>query len=142
MGYFIELARARGYVMLYPSLSEPLVINHHEVPGHGAKVKNGGRPPHAEKRLMTEPLPDGLPGGDLPEWNKIPTVDLWGDVKRDLEKDGLEWRAWISTCPDNVYPSDFGVEDIFCAEGDEDDEVEEEADTGKLKKEDEDEDET
>lgn len=145
MGYFIELARARGYVMLYPSLPEPLVINHHEIPGSGAKTK-GVRQPRAEQRLMSQPLPDGLPGEDLPEWNKIPTVDLWGDVKRDLEKDGLEWRAWISTCPPDTFPSDFGVEDIFCAEDEEDDDaVEEEKgdiEVGKADKdEDEDEDE-
>ncbi|KAJ6518627.1 hypothetical protein C8R45DRAFT_851005, partial [Mycena sanguinolenta] len=80
--YFIEMVHLRGYVMLYPNYAEfvSLSTNHLEI---GSHVKDR---PKDKQEAFTLPLMElgsavnllDLPGGRLPEWDALPTLNLTG----------------------------------------------------------------
>ena len=86
--YFIELAYLRGYVMVYPNYDNfvSLSTNHLEI---GSHVKDTSRESYEQKRekfrvtLMalegTTRLVD-LPHGQLPAFDDLPVLDLFGQL--------------------------------------------------------------
>ncbi|GAA5912009.1 uncharacterized protein JCM6883_007077 [Sporobolomyces salmoneus] len=97
--YFIELVYLRGYTMLYPNYPdfESLSTNHLE---KGTHVKSSQV--EEKKKLLFEvplldvdsSLVDSLPGGQLPEWESLPVMDLWGSLASTEE---LVERGWQTT---------------------------------------------
>lgn len=110
---FINLIRAKGYVMLYPSFPrDALAIFHNEQPSY-TRSKHG-----TEKSLMDKNnLLKDLPSEDLPTYNLIPLLDWWGRsmLWDKLELDALLYRRAISLCSEaRVTKNNFDVEDLFC----------------------------
>jgi hypothetical protein len=108
----IELARARGYSMLYPSFKkETFAIVHNEVPSRRSSQKLGG-----EKRLIEKAFLDLLPESDLPAWDQLPLRDLWGEniTATAFEDAAKEYRRSITTCPEDTQRKEFQVGDLFC----------------------------
>lgn len=97
--YFIELVYLRGYSMLYPNYPgfESLSTNHLE---KGTHVKTS-QVEEKKKVLFEVPLldvdgslVDSLPAGQLPEWDSLPVMDLWGSLASPEE---LVERGWQTT---------------------------------------------
>ncbi|GAA6059230.1 hypothetical protein JCM10212_006623 [Sporobolomyces blumeae] len=97
--YFIELVYLRGYSMLYPNYPgfESLSTNHLE---KGTHIKTS-RVEDKKKVLFEVPLldqdgslVDALPLGQLPEWDSLPVMDLWGAL---ASNDELVERGWQTT---------------------------------------------
>lgn len=97
--YFIELVYLRGYTMLYPNYPgfESLSTNHLE---KGTHVKTS-QVEEKKKVLFEVPLldvdgslVDSLPQGQLPEWESLPVMDLWGSLASSEE---LIERGWQTT---------------------------------------------
>lgn len=130
--YFIELVYLRGYVMLYPNYDDfvSLSTNHLEV---GSHVRDEpGEVYERKKHVYSLPLMriEGalagrgpahgpglldLPGGTLPEWDRLPVLDLLGDVSsmEAIERRGYERRTELDACVDaESLPS--SVRDLFC----------------------------
>ncbi|KAI5804971.1 hypothetical protein EDC01DRAFT_641516 [Geopyxis carbonaria] len=106
----IELARARGYVMLYPSLAETLAIVHNEVPSYTRK-------PHGhEKKLLQQGFPGALLGSDLPVWSSLPMLNLWAERvdSEGYEMEAIKYRSSISTCPPDMFDKQTGFLVLFC----------------------------
>lgn len=112
---FINLIRARGYAMLYPSFPRnPLAIFHNEQPSY-TRTKHG-----FEKTLMDkDSLLSDLPNQDLPAYYEMPLLDWWGRpmLWDKLELDTLRYRQAISSCPVFDTPqNNFDAGDLFCDE--------------------------
>ncbi|KAF8543523.1 hypothetical protein BDD12DRAFT_196665 [Trichophaea hybrida] len=92
--HFIELVRARGYTMLYPSVKETLAKVYSEF-----------------SELLYEK--------DLPHWSALPLKDLWGEAvsKSVFEKNAMQFRLAI-TCRDSISSKVFEADDLFCTEHD------------------------
>jgi hypothetical protein len=87
--YFIELAYLRGYVMLYPNYDDfvSLSTNHLEI---GSHVKGRSDTQREQFLLPLMKLPGrddsigvgllDLPGGSLPDWDALPTLNLTGSL--------------------------------------------------------------
>ncbi|KAF8216319.1 hypothetical protein K438DRAFT_385306 [Mycena galopus ATCC 62051] len=80
--YFIEMVHLRGYVMLYPNYEGfvSLSTNHLEI---GSHVKDRPKDKQEVFRLPLMELGSSvhlldLPGGRLPEWEALPTLNLTG----------------------------------------------------------------
>jgi len=112
---FVELVRARGYTMLYPSFKEALAVVHDEIPSSASPPPIRG----SEKRLITSGgFLELLPGGDLPAWGDLPMLDLWGQRTslRASDTAATSYRLSVSTCPDGTVGNEFQVNDLFCDE--------------------------
>jgi hypothetical protein len=113
----IELARARGYSMLYPAFKkETLAIVHNEVPSRRTKstAAGGGG---GEKRLIEKPgFLDLLPESDLPAWDQLPLRNFWAEntTASALETAAQEYKRTITTCPEDTEVKAFQVGDLFC----------------------------
>jgi len=107
---FTDLARARGYTMLYPSFKDTLARVHNEIPSHAGRSK-------PEARLLEKQFLGLLPQADLPHWTKLPMHDVWGqptDSEKAMEA-AVSYRNSITTChlADTPYRP-FEVDDLFC----------------------------
>jgi hypothetical protein len=114
--HFVELVRARGYMMLYPSFKETIAKLPSPVPlgtSTKAALANG---------VMEGKFFELLPNGDFPDWNKIPLKDVWGwPVSISMfETSAMQYRLAISTCKVIRYAKDFEVDDLFCSKEDND----------------------
>ena len=128
--YFIELAYLRGYVMLYPNYDDfvSLSTNHLEV---GSHVKDDpGEAYEKKKHLFSLPLMrlEGaladaghgprlldLPGGTLPDWDRLPVLDLVGEVSsmEAIQRRGDERRTELGACV-GVASLPSSVRDLLC----------------------------
>ncbi|KAG6374837.1 hypothetical protein JVT61DRAFT_4222 [Boletus reticuloceps] len=132
--YFIELVYLRGYVMLYPNYDDfvSLSTNHLEV---GSHVRGEpGEVYERKKRLFSLPLMrlvgalargDGdvghgpglldLPGAALPEWDRLPVLDLLGEVSsmEGIQARGDQRRAELDVCV-GVESLPASVRDLLC----------------------------
>ncbi|KAF8449233.1 hypothetical protein L210DRAFT_3388646 [Boletus edulis BED1] len=133
--YFIELVYLRGYVMLYPNYDDfvSLSTNHLEV---GSHVRDEpGEVYERKKRLFSLPLMrlvgalargDGgdvghgpglldLPGAALPEWDRLPVLDLLGEVSsmEGIQGRGDQRRAELDVCV-GVESLPASVRDLLC----------------------------
>ncbi|CAG8811985.1 11928_t:CDS:1, partial [Dentiscutata erythropus] len=116
--FFIELAYLRGYVMLYPNYenSTSFTTNYAEKGVHfhftGKKKDLWLLPLMKEDTLL-----EGLPDGHLPNFNDLPTIDLWGKVvsPKNLIQRGRKFHSRISSCPpiglDNLT---YNPQDLLC----------------------------
>lgn len=110
--HLVELSRARGYAMLYPSFPDTLALVHNDT----------SRAP-AEKRLVgAGGFLSQLPHEDLPAWGEMGFLDMWGK-KIDGPEGGVEfeaatlaYRAGISNCPAAKEGAMWEVDDLFCDE--------------------------
>ncbi|KAF8552243.1 hypothetical protein OG21DRAFT_1374599, partial [Imleria badia] len=128
--YFIELVYLRGYVMLYPNYDDfaSLSTNHLEV---GSHVRDEpGEVYERKKHLFSLPLMRlagagadvghgprllDLPGGALPEWERLPVLDLLGEVSsmEAIQKRGDERRAELGVCA-GVEALPSSIRDLLC----------------------------
>ncbi|KAI9573943.1 hypothetical protein HD554DRAFT_2183223 [Boletus coccyginus] len=132
--YFIELVYLRGYVMLYPNYADfvSLSTNHLEV---GSHVRDAPEEVYERrKRLFSLPLmhlsgalagvDDGahgprlldLPGGTLPDLDRLPVLDLVGEVSsmEAIQRRGDERRTEFGACLDVVAALPSSVRDLLC----------------------------
>lgn len=132
--YFIELVYLRGYVMLYPNYADfvSLSTNHLEV---GSHVRDAPEEVYERrKRLFSLPLmhlsgalagvDDGahgprlldLPGGTLPDLDRLPVLDLVGEVSsmEAIQRRGDERRTELGACSDVVAALPSSVRDLLC----------------------------
>lgn len=129
--YFIELVYLRGYVMVYPNYDDfvSLSTNHLEV---GSHVKDEpGEMYEKKKHMFSLPLMHlsgalardaahgprllDLPGGTLPDLDRLPVLDLVGEVSsmEMIQQRGSERRAELAGCMgDTSLPST--VRDLLC----------------------------
>lgn len=129
--YFIELAFLRGYTMLYPNYAGNLSFStNHLEPGSHVQAL----PRAAQRRkealyvvpLMPLPVPDpggeavatgllGLPGGGLPAWDALPSLDLFGMLAsmETLEKRGMTRRMELLECLSPVARA-FDIRSLMC----------------------------
>ena len=132
--YFIELVYLRGYVMLYPNYDDfvSLSTNHLEV---GSHVKDAPEDVYEKKKhLFSLPLMRlsgalaggdaahphdprllDLPGGALPDWGRLPVLDLVGEVSsmEAIQRRGDERRTELDACLGAAsLPS--SVRDLLC----------------------------
>jgi hypothetical protein len=134
--YFIELVYLRGYVMLYPNYDDfvSLSTNHLEVGSHVREEP--GEVYERKKRLFSLPLMRlagalassvgeaahgprllDLPGGVLPDWERLPVLDLVGEMSSMdvIQKRGDERRSELDACATTSVASlPLSVEDLFC----------------------------
>lgn len=129
--YFIELVYLRGYVMLYPNYADfvSLSTNHLEVGSHVKDEPEGIY--EKKKRLFSLPLMHllgalpgdaasgprllDLPGGALPDWERLPVLDLMGELSsmETIQKRGDQRRSKLGDCSGTgLLPS--RVRDLLC----------------------------
>ncbi|KAL8280882.1 hypothetical protein RQP46_006561 [Phenoliferia psychrophenolica] len=122
--YFIELVYMRGYVMLYPNYADFLSFstNHLEKGTHihvdtvDEKRKRQFNVPLMQRNSS---IVGGLPGQQLPDWDALPVLDLWGAVASDddLVERGWQSVAQLDTCPPfrlDVAPT-YNARELLCA---------------------------
>ncbi|CAG8567646.1 24739_t:CDS:2, partial [Racocetra persica] len=115
--FFIELAYLRGYAMLYPNYKDSIsfTTNHAEDGVHfhfKGEKKNTWLLPLMKEDILSE----GLPGGHLPNFEDLPTMDLWGYVvsTSELIQRGRELHLNISSCPPNdLYEFTYDPQDLL-----------------------------
>ncbi|CAG8590087.1 11411_t:CDS:2 [Dentiscutata heterogama] len=118
--FFIELAYLRGYVMLYPNYEDFISFstNHVEKGVHNrkdVKKKEVFGLPLMDKDIVL----DGLPGGRLPNFKDLPTMDLWGKVTptKELIQRGRNLHLKISRCPPNDFDElTYDPQDLLCVD--------------------------
>ena len=129
--YFIELVYLRGYVMLYPNYADfvSLSTNHLEV---GSHVKDEPEAVYERKKhLFSLPLMHlsgglagevasgarllDLPGGALPDWERLPVLDLVGELSsmEAIQRRGDERRSELGDCV-GVGSLPASVRDLLC----------------------------
>ncbi|CAG8790757.1 5032_t:CDS:1, partial [Dentiscutata erythropus] len=116
--YFIELAYLRGYVMLYPNYenSTSFSTNYAEKGVHYKGVnKTSLLLPLMEEDILLE----GLPDGHLPNFNYLPTMDLWGILvsPEELILRGRKLHSEISRCPPgDLNKLTYDPQDLLCVD--------------------------
>ncbi|GAA5972011.1 hypothetical protein JCM21900_001996 [Sporobolomyces salmonicolor] len=123
--YFIELAYLRGYSMLYPNYPgfESLSTNHLEKGTH----VHTSRVDEKKKALFEVPLldadaslVDSLPSGQLPAWESLPVLDLWGALasSEELIERGWQTTRMLGSCkalPDLTLPRPrYDARELLC----------------------------
>ncbi|CAG8522497.1 17655_t:CDS:2 [Acaulospora morrowiae] len=119
--FFIELVYLRGYVMLYPNYEkfQSLSTNHAEV---GAHIHFSNKKSHVNDifhvpLMKKNDLLRGLPGGKLPEYSDLPTMDLLGNLVPggELVQRGRSLHHEISQCPPGEYDEPiYDPQDLLC----------------------------
>ncbi|KAF0459330.1 glycosyltransferase 2 [Gigaspora margarita] len=118
--YMIELIYLRGYVMLYPNYQNytSFSTNYAEKGVH-YKVNKGGNNKLRVPLMKEDKILKGLPDNHLPNFNDLPTLDLWGNVisPEELIQRGRKLHSEISRCP----PSDidkltYDPQDLLCVD--------------------------
>ncbi|CAG8689276.1 10068_t:CDS:1, partial [Scutellospora calospora] len=114
--FYIELSYFRGYTMLYPNYinATSFSTNYAENGVHfhyKGKAKNQWLVPLMKEDIILE----GLPGGHLPNFEDLPTMDLWGKVisQKNLIQRGRNYHKKISKCPPNNELT-YDPRDILC----------------------------
>lgn len=120
--YFIELVYLRGYVMVYPNFEafESFSTNHLE---YGTHVKKNKKDSRAQAKIDAFRVPlmqndhilNQLPENRLPNLDKLPVLNLWGQLESSLETlddIGSRWHSRVSSC--ERAGSDFDPSDLFC----------------------------
>ncbi|CAG8530338.1 16815_t:CDS:2 [Cetraspora pellucida] len=117
--FLIELVYLRGYVMLYPNYDNftSFSTNHAERGTH-VHSKNSpivfGLPLMSENNVMT-----GLPENRLPEFEKLPVMDLFGNVvsSEEIIRRGHSLHYKISKCPPNDSNEiTYDPKDLLCVD--------------------------
>ncbi|CAG8447526.1 1034_t:CDS:2 [Funneliformis caledonium] len=119
--FLIELIYLRGYVMLYPNYENFMSFstNHAEAGTHIHLVEGKPRPndifgvPLMEEDVVLS----GLPGGRLPNFTDLPTLDLIGNVvpREELIQRGRSLQSEVSLCPPSESDElTFDPKDILC----------------------------
>ncbi|CAG8569650.1 12874_t:CDS:2 [Cetraspora pellucida] len=118
--FFIELTYLRGYVMLYPNYEDSISFstNHAEIGVHNHK--EGKKRDVFRLPLMKEDtVLDGLPGGHLPNFKDLPTMDLWGELipQKELIQRGRKLHLKISSCPPSGLDElTYDPQDLLCVD--------------------------
>lgn len=116
--YFIELVYLRAYVMMYPNFEnfESFSTNHLEF---GTHVKENGRTQSKVDQFLVplmqrDTILNQLPNQQLPIFENLPLMDLWGNVRsmEEMDQIGLEWHKKISPCQRTV--GTFNPADLLC----------------------------
>ncbi|CAG8503107.1 7336_t:CDS:2 [Dentiscutata erythropus] len=116
--FFIELAYLRGYVMLYPNYNNSIsfTTNYAEFGVHfriKGKQKDLWLLPLMEEDIVLE----GLPDGHLPNYEDLPSIDLWGNLMtpQELIRIGRSFHSEISACPPNDSDElTYDPQDLLC----------------------------
>lgn len=128
--HWLEISRARGWQMLYPTFVDGLAKVHTEVPSVAgsagrAKAKESTEGGLMELKYWLQTLPDS----DLPDWRKLPRVDQEGRKTslEEWEEKTEEWRRGLSRCPERTEEEEMeaqkrregwgelgGLGDLFC----------------------------
>jgi hypothetical protein len=128
--HWLEISRARGWQMLYPTFADGLAKVHTEVPSVAgsagrAKAKESTEGGLMELKYWLQTLPDS----DLPDWRKLPRVDQDGRKTslEEWEEKTEEWRRGLSRCPERTEEEEMeaqkrregwgelgGLGDLFC----------------------------
>ncbi|CAG8770807.1 22261_t:CDS:2 [Cetraspora pellucida] len=114
--FFIELIYLRGYVMLYPNYINYVSFssNHHET---GVHVHKKHRKGFLLPLMKNDIISEGLPGGVLPDYRNLPTLDLFGRVVsfHKLVERGHNLHRDISLCPPNDSATlTYDPKDLLC----------------------------
>ncbi|GAA5865936.1 hypothetical protein JCM1840_006307 [Sporobolomyces johnsonii] len=123
--YYIELVFLRGYTMLYPNYPgfESLSTNHLEKGTH----VHTSQVDEKKKALFEVPLldadaslVDSLPSGQLPAWDSLPVMDLWGALasSEELIERGWQTTRMLGSCktlPDLTLPRPrYDARELLC----------------------------
>ncbi|KAI5820986.1 hypothetical protein BZA77DRAFT_273748 [Pyronema omphalodes] len=128
--HWLEISRARGWQMLYPTFADGLAKVHTEVPSVAgsagrAKAKESTEGGLMDLKYWLQTLPDS----DLPDWRKLPRVDQDGKKTslEEWEEKTEEWRRGLSRCPERTEEEEMaaqkrregwgelgGLGDLFC----------------------------
>ncbi|GBB88802.1 hypothetical protein RclHR1_01540025 [Rhizophagus clarus] len=116
--FLIELVYLRGYVMLYPNYENFLSFStNHAEAGEHIHLAEGAKPIQVfEVPLMDEDIVlSGLPGGTMPKYTDLPTLDLLGNLisQEELIQRGRALHSEVSLCPPNDELT-FDSQDILC----------------------------
>ncbi|CAG8721971.1 13035_t:CDS:2 [Dentiscutata erythropus] len=119
--FFIELVYLRGYVMLYPNYEDfvSFSTNHLEKGVHNRKDKKEVKEVFGLPLMDKDIVLDGLPGGRLPNFKDLPTMDLWGKVTpiKELIQRGHKLHLKISHCPPNDFDElTYDPQDLLCVD--------------------------
>jgi hypothetical protein len=116
--YFIELVYLRAYVMVYPNFDqfESFSTNHLEF---GTHVQSNGRTKSKLDQFQVplmqhDTILEQLPNGNLPAFNQMPVMDLWGRIKtmEELDRVGDDWHQQVSTC--ERVTGTYDPSDLLC----------------------------
>lgn len=118
--YFIELTYLRGYVMIYPNYEqfESFSTNHLEYGTHMDKNKKARTLARIQQfkvpLMQQDTVLSQLPEQRLPDFEKLPLMDLWGRVRtlEELDHTGAYWHSHVSTCKREI--GTFSPKDILC----------------------------
>ncbi|CAG8527989.1 9563_t:CDS:2, partial [Dentiscutata heterogama] len=127
--FFIELAYLRGYVMLYPNYKDfvSFTTNYAEFGVH-FRVKGKKKDLWLLPLMKEDILLEGLPDGHLPNFEDLPSMDLWGNLvtPQELIRRGRLFQSEISTCPPSELDElTYDPQDLLCANTVKSEEIEE-----------------
>ncbi|CAG8493867.1 20344_t:CDS:2, partial [Dentiscutata erythropus] len=114
--YFIELIYLRGYLMLYPNYKNftSFSTNHAE---KGVHFKGKKQTALLLPLMEEDSILEGLPDSHLPNFEDLPTMDLWGTVvpPKEIIQRGRELHSKISRCPpNNLDELSYDSRDLLC----------------------------
>jgi hypothetical protein len=110
----IELIRARGYVILYPSFDQTLALFHEEIPSQTQPIIG------KEKKVMNSRFLEALPDGKFPGWDELPLLSIAGQQIStiDFDEAAMNFHLSITTCrlstSNQMLGKQFEVDDLFC----------------------------
>ncbi|ORZ21558.1 hypothetical protein BCR42DRAFT_321531 [Absidia repens] len=117
--YFIEMVYLRAYVMVYPNFQdfESFSTNHLEF---GTHVKHDRAQTALDSfvvpLMQRDTLFNQLPEQQLPSFEKLPMMDLWGTLMTHRQMDivASEWHKEVSACPRQQLYDRFDSQDLLC----------------------------
>lgn len=119
--YYIEMVYLRAYVMVYPNFEnfESFSTNHLEYGTHVQQKNNGRAKSKVDQFLVPlmqqDTILTQLPDQQLPDFDHLPIMDLWGRIRTlsELDRVGSQWHNKVSNCARNPIGL-FDAKDILC----------------------------
>ncbi|ORZ06065.1 hypothetical protein BCR42DRAFT_337439 [Absidia repens] len=117
--YFIEMVYLRAYVMVYPNFQdfESFSTNHLEF---GTHIKHDRAQTALDSfvvpLMQRDTLISQLPDHQLPTFEKLPMLDLWGRLMSHETMDTVasEWHQKVSACTRRRPHERFNPQDLLC----------------------------
>ncbi|CAO3588253.1 unnamed protein product [Absidia cylindrospora] len=117
--YFIEMVYLRAYVMVYPNFQdfESFSTNHLEF---GTHIKHDRAQTALDSfvvpLMQRDTLISQLPEQQLPSFEKLPMMDLWGTLMTHGQMDAVasEWHQQVSACTRPQPYDRFDPHDLLC----------------------------